>query len=224
MEDNRNYQSQENDETIAETGKQVKNNSKGEKEPINVKKEIFSWIKIIVVAVAIAFVINNFIIMNANVPSGSMMNTIQKGDRMIGLRTSYWFSEPKRGDIIIFENPDYNENSKKNDKYYVKRAIGMPGEKVTIRDAKIYINDSKKPLDEPYLPEEWTYVNGSDGELVYNVPEGCYLMLGDNRNNSSDARFWKNTYLKRENIIAKAEFIYWPWGHKGLFEKVEYAE
>ena len=64
--------------------------------------------------------------MNANVPSGSMMNTILKGDRMIGLRTAYWFSDPKRGDIVIFENPDYYENgSLKADKYYVKRVIGL---------------------------------------------------------------------------------------------------
>lgn len=224
MEENKNYRSEENGENHVEETGALTNSTQGEKEPIDVKKEIFSWIKIIVVAVVIAFVINNFIIMNANVPSGSMMNTIQKKDRMIGLRTSYWFSEPKRGDVIIFENPDYNENSSENDKYYVKRAIGLPGEKVTIKDAKIYINDSQTPLDEPYLPEEWTYVNGSEGELVYNVPEGCYFMLGDNRNNSSDARFWINTYLKRENIIAKAEFIYWPWNHKGFFEKINYAE
>ena len=116
------------------------------------------------------------------------------------------------------------ENSPKDEKYYVKRVIGLPGEKVTIKDAKIYINDSDKPLDEPYLPEEWVYVNGSDEELTYQVPEGCYFMLGDNRNNSSDARFWNNTYLKRENVIAKAVFKYWPWDHKGLFEKVDYAQ
>lgn len=224
MEVNKNYESEERNETAVEEQTDLGNNSSNEKEPINVKKEIFSWIKIIVVAVVIAFVINNFIIMNANVPSGSMMNTIMKGDRMIGFRTSYWFSDPKRGDIVIFENPDYNENSKLDDKYYVKRVIGLPGEKVVIKDAKIYINDSEKPLDEPYLPEDWTYVNGSDEELVYNVPDGCYFMLGDNRNNSSDARFWTNTFLKREKVIAKAQFVYWPWGHKGFFEKVEYAE
>ena len=224
METNNNYEPEEREGTVEERQTDLENSSSGEKEPINVKKEIFSWIKIIVVAVVIAFVINNFIIMNANVPSGSMMNTIMKGDRMIGLRTSYWFSDPKRGDIVIFENPDYNENSKLDDRYYVKRVIGLPGEKVVIKDAKIYINDSETPLDEPYLPEEWTYVNGSDEELVYNVPDGCYFMLGDNRNNSSDARFWTNTYLKREKVIAKAQFIYWRWGHKGFYEKVEYAE
>ena len=137
MEDNRNYQSEEvedenlmDDVVVSEADDSVKENGKSRKkqesEPINVKKEIFSWIRIIVVAVVIAFVINNFIIMNANVPTGSMMNTIMKGDRMIGLRTSYWFSDPKRGDIVIFINPDYDENSPKEEKYYVKRVIGRP--------------------------------------------------------------------------------------------------
>ena len=105
--------------------------NKGEKEEFSLKKEIFSWIKIFIIAVVIAFVVNNCIIMNANVPSGSMMNTILKGDRMIGLRTAYWFTDPERGDIAIFENPDYNENgSLAEDKYYVKRVIGLPGDKV----------------------------------------------------------------------------------------------
>lgn len=198
---------------------------KDAKEEFNLKKELFSWIKIFVVAVVIAFVINNCIIMNANVPSGSMMNTILKGDRMIGLRTAYWFSEPERGDIAIFENPDYGVNgSLKNDKYYVKRIIGLPGDKVVIKDAKIYINDAKEPLDEFYLPEEWIIVNGEDEPLEYNVPEDCYFMLGDNRNSSNDARYWENTYVKRDKILAKAEFKYWSNKKVDieLFDEVSY--
>lgn len=193
------------------SGKKKKSKKKkGEKEEFNLKKEVFSWIRIFIIAVVIAFFVNNCIIMNANVPTGSMMNTILKEDRMIGLRTAYWFSDPKRGDIAIFENPDYGlRGEKENDKYYVKRIIGMPGDKVVIKDAKIYINDSEKPLDEPYLPEEWIYVNGDDEALEYQVPDDCYFMLGDNRNNSNDARFWTNTFVKRDKILAKAEFKYW---------------
>lgn len=196
-----------------------------EKETFDLKKEIFSWIKIFVIAVVIAFAVDNFIIMNANVPSGSMMNTILKGDRMIGLRTAYWFSDPERGDIAIFENPDYKENGcLKDDKYYVKRVIGLPGDKVVIKDAKIYINDSKEPLKESYLPEEWVYINGENEELEYNVPKDCYFMMGDNRNNSNDARFWKNTYVKRDKILAKAEFKYWSQKRINIkmFDEVSY--
>ena len=191
---------------------------KQEDKSFNVKKEIFSWIKIILIAVVIAFVINNFIIINANVPTGSMEKTIIPEDRMIGLRTAYWFSNPERGDIVIFKFPDDESET------FVKRVIGLPGEKVVIKDAKIYINDSEEPLKEDYLPEEWTNTNGSDTPLEYNVPQDSYFVLGDNRNLSRDARFWTNTYVKKSKIIAKAEFIYWPWGHKGLLKSADYAE
>jgi signal peptidase I len=214
-------------ETDAPVTKKSKRKKKEEKEEFNLKKEIFSWIRIFIIAIVIAFCVNNFIIMNANVPSGSMEQTIHKKDRMIGLRTSYWFSDPKRGDIVIFINPDYNEEgSTKSDKYFVKRVIGLPGDKIVIKNAKIYINDSSEPLDEPYLPEEWIYVNGDDEPLEYNVPDDCYFMLGDNRNNSSDARFWINTYVKRDKIVAKAQFKYWSEGKIDfeVFDKVTYDE
>lgn len=225
LNENGTVESETEKEEKIDTDKKKKKDKKQEKEEFNFKKELFSWIKIFVVAVVIAFFINNVIIMNANVPSGSMKNTISEGDRMIGLRTAYWFSDPQRGDIVIFENPDYKENgSRADDKYYVKRVIGMPGDKVVISNAKVYINDSKTPLNETYLPEEWTQVNGDEEPLEYKVPKGCYFLMGDNRNNSSDARFWKNTYVKRSKIIAKAEFKYWPWNHKGFFAKVKYAQ
>lgn len=199
-------------ETSESTDKEVK------EEKFDAKKELFSWVKIIIIAVVIAYVINNFIIINANVPSGSMENTIMTGDRMIGLRTSYWFGEPERGDIVIFKNPD-NENET-----FVKRLIGMPGDKVVIKDAKIYINDSKEPLKEDYLPEEWTRANGTDTVMEYNVPEDGYFMLGDNRNISKDARFWTNTYVTKDQIIAEAKFVYWPWDNKGVLESADYNE
>ena len=221
--ENSNVESEIEKEETIDSDKKKKKDKKQDKEEFNFKKELFSWIKIFVVAVVIAFFINNVIIMNANVPSGSMKNTISEGDRMIGLRTAYWFSDPQRGDIVIFENPDYKENgSRADDKYYVKRVIGMPGDKVVISNAKVYINDSKTPLNETYLPEEWTQVNGDEEPLEYKVPKGCYFLMGDNH--SSDARFWKNTYVKRSKIIAKAEFKYWPWNHKGFFAKVKYAQ
>lgn len=183
-----------------------------------VRKEIISWVRIVLIAIVVAFLINNFIIINANVPSGSMENTIMTGDRMIGLRTAYWFNSPKRGDIVIFKYPD-DENET-----FVKRVIGLPGEKVVIKDAKIYINDSKKPLDEKYLPEKWEDGNGADTPLEYKVPKDCYFVLGDNRNVSHDARFWKNHYVKKNKIIAKAEFVYWPWLNKKVLHSATYDE
>lgn len=170
-----------------------------EDQPFSLKKEIISWLQIIVAAVVIALVLNNFVIANSRVPTGSMENTIMSRSRVIGSRLAYLKDDPQRGDIVIFHYPD-DESI-----YYVKRVIGLPGETVMIEDGKVYINGSDTPLDEPYLAEP---MEGSYGP--YTVPEGCYFMLGDNRNNSRDARFWENKYVKKDKIIAKVLFCYYP--------------
>ena len=172
-----------------------------EEEPFSLKKEIISWIQIIVAAVAIAMVLNNFIIANSRVPTGSMETTIMAKSRVIGSRLSYINSDPERGDVVIFHFPDDLTGKT----YYVKRIIGMPGETVSVVDGKVYIDGSETPLDEPYLPEP---MEGSYGP--YTVPEGCYFMMGDNRNNSMDARFWKNKFVEKDKIIAKVLFCYFP--------------
>jgi signal peptidase I len=181
-------------------------------------KEILSWVEIVVVAIALSLFLTRVVLVNALVPSSSMETLISPGDRLFGNRLAYKFSDPERFDVVIFKNPvDEEEN-------YIKRIIGLPGETVTIRDAKIYINDSTTPLEENYLPEDWVVEN--DG-YVFEVPEDCYLMLGDNRNVSLDARYWAEeafeeglvssveagqsfTYVKREKILGKAMFTYWP--------------
>lgn len=172
-----------------------------EEAPFSWKKELISWIQIIVAAVIIALVINNFIIANSRVPTGSMENTIMAKSRVIGSRLSYINRDPDRGDVVIFHFPDDPTGKT----YYVKRVIGLPGETVTIVDGKVYINGSDTPLEEPYLAEPMI---GSYGP--YTVPEGRYFMLGDNRNNSQDARFWKNKYVSKDQIIAKVLFRYYP--------------
>ena len=162
---------------MLEEEKKGRSRKKEEEEPFDLKKEIISWIQIIAAAVIIALVLNNFIIANSRVPSGSMENTIMTKSRVIGSRLSYLTDDPERGDIVIFHYPD-DESV-----YYVKRVIGLPGETVEIVDGKVYINGSDTPLEEPYLPEP---MEGSYGP--YTVPEGSYFMLGDNRNNSRDAK------------------------------------
>lgn len=172
-------------------------------------RELLSWIITFAVAIVAALLLKNYVIINANVPTGSMQNTIQINDNLFGNRLSYVWSEPERGDIIIFRYPD-DETQK-----YIKRVIGLPGEKVTIEDGQIFINDSETPLQEGYLKEAWVL---NDGPYEFKVPEGCYLVLGDNRNNSKDARFWTNTYVTEEQIIGKALFIYYPFSHMGILE------
>jgi signal peptidase I len=168
------------------------------------KGEVLSWVLTFAIAIGTALLLKNYVIINANVPSGSMENTIMPGDDLLGFRMAYLFSEPERGDIVIFKFPD-DESEK-----FIKRIIGLPGEKVVIEDGKIYIDDSEVPLDETYLKEEWVIATGP---YEFNVPEGCYFVMGDNRNDSNDARFWDNTYVTDAEIIGKAEFIYYPFSH-----------
>lgn len=186
---------------VGEQGKKGRSRKQKEEEPFSWKKEIISWIQIIVAAVVIALFLNNVIIANSRVPTGSMMNTIMPKSRVIGSRLAYINSDPQRGDVVIFKFPDDPEQKI----YYVKRVIGLPGETVNVVDGKVYINDSDTPLDEPYLPEP---MEGSYGP--YTVPEDCYFMMGDNRNNSLDARFWENQFVPKEKIMAKVLFCYFP--------------
>ena len=162
----------------------------------------------IVFVLVTVWVMKNYVLINAVIPSASMEDTIMKGDRIFGSRLSYEFGEPQRGDIAIFKFPDDESQ------LYIKRVIGLPGDKVQIIDGKVYINDSETPLDEPYLPEP---PEGDYGP--YYVPEDSYFMLGDNRNWSKDSRFWTNTYVKKEKVLAKAIFRYYPFNKIGVIEK-----
>ena len=190
--------------------KQINDDTKRKKpDKKSLIKEIRDYIFLIILAFAFAFLMNKFVYANAEVPTGSMIPIVQPGDRLIINRLSYLFEDPKRGDIVMFAYPD---NEKKN---YLKRIIGLPGEKLEIREGLIYINDRETPLSENYLNDE---PNGDFGP--YNVPEGCYFMLGDNRDNSLDAREWKNKYVKKEKIVGKAWLKCYP--HITLLHSAEY--
>ena len=173
-----------------------------EEEPFSWKKEIISWIQIIVAAVIIALVLNNFIIANSRVPTGSMENTIMSKSRVIGSRLAYITGDPQRGDIVIF---NHKIDTSGKETRLVKRVIGLPGETVEISGGRIYINGSPEPLEEPYLHEEMRWKDDR-----FEVPEGCYLMMGDNRNYSRDARAWDDPYVPKKKIIAKVLFRYFP--------------
>ena len=164
-----------------------------------IKEEIISWFKTIVFAVVFAVCINNFIIVNAFVPTGSMENNIMPGDRIVAFRMSYGFSDPQRFDIVVFKYPD-DESV-----LYVKRVIGLPGDTVEIKNGVVYINNEQLIEDEKHVKEK---PFGSFGP--YTVPEGKYFVLGDNRNSSQDSRFWENTFLSKDKILGRAMFKYFP--------------
>ncbi|MBE5936278.1 MAG: signal peptidase I [Lachnospiraceae bacterium] len=160
-------------------------------------KEIRSYFLIVMAAILVAIVVNTFLLSNTRIPTGSMENTINCGDRLFGNRLAYKFEDVKRQDIIIFKFPD-NQNIN-----YIKRVIGLPGDTVRIEDGVVYVND--EILKEDYLKEPF---QGDFGP--YEVPEDSYFVMGDNRNNSNDARYWNNTYVHEDDIIAKAGIRYWP--------------
>lgn len=191
------------------------------------KAALKDWLQIIVTAAVIAFLFNTFIIINSDIPSPSMENTIMTGSRVIGSRLHYTLAEPERGDIAIFvfgwRCPECREivEGEKQDAcpfcdakaekraetiHYVKRIIGLPGDTIDIVDGSIYLNGSAAPLAEAYLPEAMN----PHTPFHFEVPEGSYFMMGDNRNYSSDARFWENPYISEEKLKAKVLIEYFP--------------
>ena len=171
----------------------------------SIKREIMEWIIVIEIAVILAVVLNMFLIVNAVIPSASMETTIMTGDRIFGNRLAYVKNDPKRGDIVIFKFPDDEKQ------LFIKRLIGMPGDTLEMKDGVIYING--EALEEPYLAAI-TY--GDYGPVT--VPEGAYFVMGDNRNNSADSRYWKQPFVYRDKILGKAVFCYFPFSDFGKIE------
>ena len=173
-------------------------------------KELFDYLKLIVFVVVAVLVINNFVIVNALIPSESMETTIMTGDRLFGNRLAYTFGEPGRGDIIIFKYPVDEKQ------LFIKRVIGLPGDTVKITDGKVYINGSETPIDEPYLMESPELSIPLNEDVVYKVPQGSYFVMGDNRNHSSDSRVWG--YVSENLILGEAMFRYFPFSEMGTIK------
>ena len=167
----------------------------------NIKKEIFSFVRMVIIAVACGIIINTTIIASAHVISGSMENTVMTDSRVMGLRFIYYFSEPDRFDIILFHPPEGESSTYP----YVKRIIGLPNERIQIIDGKVYIDDSAVPLDEGFVKG---FAYGNYGP--FEVPDNCYFVMGDNRNGSIDSRHWSNRFVPRSSIIAKLYLEYFP--------------
>ncbi|MBO7729793.1 MAG: signal peptidase I [Lachnospiraceae bacterium] len=174
---------------------------------------VMDWVVVIVIALAAALCINFFVIVNSTVPSGSMERTIMTNSRMIGLRFSYWFEKPDRGDIIVFHYPDDPKQ------IFVKRIIGLPGETVEMIDGITYIDG--EALEEDYInPDYWERpIEGKNYNCgPFTVPEGHYFAMGDNRGNSHDSRFWTNHFVAKKAIIGKAVYCYWPTKYAGVLK------
>ena len=185
---------------IESEGKQMADTrQKKEENKTTWKRELMEWVIVIEVAVVVAVILNQFIIVNASIPTASMETTIMTGDRVFGNRLAYIKEEPERGDIVMFKFPDDERQ------LFIKRIIGLPGETLEMKDGKIYIDGSETPLDEPYLN---VVPVGDYGPI--SIPEDAYFMMGDNRNNSADSRYWSNTFVYRDKIVGKAVLKYFP--------------
>ena len=130
--------------------------------------------------------------LNAYIPSDSMNPTLKRGDLVFSLRTA---TEYNRYDIAIFESPD------EPSVLYIKRIIGLPGDEVDIKNGIVYVNGNE--IDDSYISKEKSNYTGH-----FSVPDDSYFMLGDNRNHSRDSRYWINTFVSKDKIIAKVSFRY----------------
>ena len=183
----------------------------------------------ICVAVILALFVRTFIVQAFKIPTGSMENNLLIGDHLLvnkfvfaptlnaAERTLLPIDPIRRGDIIVFKYPEEPERD------FIKRTIGLPGETIELRNKRVYIND--KPLDEPYVhflfPPDDPALRPEDGASDFDVrrqygpvtvPAGQYFMMGDNRDNSQDSRYWG--FLPREYVKGKALFVYFSFAEE----------
>ncbi len=163
----------------------------------------FSWLRDLTLSVVIAIVIILFLYQPVRVEGTSMMPSLVNEERIFINKFVYRFSDIERGDTVVFQFPGDLSKS------YIKRVIGMPGDRVVIDHGKVIVNG--KALPEPYVPQEMRDEN-SYPEIT--VGQDSYYVLGDHRNSSNDSRSWGT--VKRGYIYGKAVFVYWPLDRLGL--------
>ena len=166
----------------------------------------FAWLAI---AVAVGLLVKTFVATPYVVPTGSMRDTIVEGDTLLGERVSLYFGEPEAGDIVTFDSPLDGET-------LIKRVIAVGGQTVDLVDGSVYVDGER--LDEPYTEGKPSYslsdLPGSAGiEYPYEVPEGCVWVMGDNRTDSKDSRYFGAVSV--DDVTSRALFIYWPLDHIG---------
>jgi signal peptidase I len=171
-------------------------------------------LKTIGLSAVLAFGIRIFVAEARYIPSGSMLPTLEVNDRLIVDKVSYHFDDPDRGDIVVFNPTDELRRQKFKDAF-IKRIIGLPGETVEVKGGWVYING--QPLPEDYLHDRPDYVWGP--ELV---PDGQYLVLGDNRNNSYDSHHWG--FVPHDKVIGRAVVRFWPPQRIGGMGEPDYEE
>lgn len=161
------------------------------------------WMLPLAVAIIISIVVNRTLFFMVEVPTTSMYPTIQQGDRLLVTKI-YNIGSLKKGDTVVF-------NSEELKIVLVKRLIGLPGDKIEIKeDGTLFINNIKQ--DEPYVKQPGLKAGN------FEVPKECYFFLGDNRRDSLDARYWKSPYIPASSIIGKAQITLFPFNRIKLMQ------
>ncbi|WP_342525843.1 signal peptidase I [Chryseomicrobium sp. FSL W7-1435] len=171
------------------------------------KNEVWEWAKAILIAFSIAAIIRFFLFTPIVVDGESMMPTLRDGDRMVVNKIGYDIGTPERFEIVVFHAPEQ--------KNYIKRIIGLPGDSIAYEDDQLYING--EAVDEPYLDEYKEEI--SEGTLTEDftleertnlteIPEGYFFVMGDNRRYSKDSRIIG--LVPEDEIIGTTSLIFWP--------------
>lgn len=161
------------------------------------------WLLAIGVALVLAVIIRTLIAEPTAVSGKSMSQTLQAGDKVMVNKFVYLISEPKRGDVVIFQTEEGHD--------LIKRVVGLPGDQIEAKEGKVFVNG--KELSEPYLDN---HIKTSDFDLT-KVPEGQYFVLGDNRSESADSRLLGT--IPKSDMIGRASWIYWPLSRFGSVNK-----
>ncbi|MFM2061260.1 MAG: hypothetical protein RLZZ507_930 [Cyanobacteriota bacterium] len=163
---------------------------------------------LVAIALTLALLIRTFIAEPRLIPSESMYPTLHTGDRLVVEKVSYRFHPPQTGDIVVFQTPpELQRRGYDKDQAFIKRVIGRPGEVISVANGKVYLNG--KPIEEDYIAEPPNQPFPS-----VQIPEDEFFVMGDNRNDSNDSRYWG--FLPRQNLIGHATFRFWPLDRIGL--------
>lgn len=174
----------------------------------NIKSSWQENLVLITIALCLALLIRTFIAEPRLIPSESMYPTLHTGDRLVVEKVSYRLHPPKTGDIVVFSSPpELQRRGYLQNQAFIKRVIGEPGAVISIVQGKVYLNG--KALTEDYIAEP---PNRPFPEIK--VPEGAFFVMGDNRNDSNDSRYWG--FVPRQNVIGRAIFRFWPLDRIGL--------
>ncbi len=170
-------------------------------------------VKTLALSAVLAFGVRTFVAEARYIPSESMLPTLKINDRLLIEKVGYRFTTPERGDIVVFSPTETLKENGYN-QAFIKRVIGLPGETITVSGGVVTVDG--QPLSENYLADEPDYDFGP-----VTVPDGHYLVLGDNRNNSYDSHHWG--FLPRQNIIGRAAVRFWPLGRMSIIDDTSYS-